>query len=366
MKHVRLRDAEVLEGNFRSTDLYGAELNNSYFNDSNFRGAQLQGVDATEAVFTGSKFKGATLQNGKFAQAKFNYVIFEDSDAGRADFANAEFFGATFDDVDLSLTDCRGANFRDASFVRTDLGGAKFAGANFAGAYFGAISWTNVDLRGTKNVDPAALKEWSQHTGLTMGQSAPIVPRAPVAPVPHVVRPRGRGRTPQQVRASIAAQAAQSTGWSYGARATAPFQVVETGDGWAVVFEPASGVSLHGPWVPIEFTGTDAREKAITKARILNNKAGVEELRSDLGPEAYEEGALDRDYENLRFSMEHQVPGVADEEAAARWRDEEIDEDSPEWVKRGMTFEEWMRTSNPKKKRGRKKKATKRKARKKK
>ena len=54
--------------------------------------------------------------------------------------------------------------------------------------------------------------------------------------------------------------------------ALAPCQLQETIDGVAVVFEPRSGVSVRN-WKPLEFTGTDARANAETKARILNNNA---------------------------------------------------------------------------------------------
>ncbi len=55
-------------------------------------------------------------------------------------------------------------------------------------------------------------------------------------------------------------------------RALAPFQVEETADGFAVVFEPRSGESVRN-FEPVPFTGPDSLEQAESQARVLNGQA---------------------------------------------------------------------------------------------
>ena len=55
-------------------------------------------------------------------------------------------------------------------------------------------------------------------------------------------------------------------------QALAPFQVQETADGFAVVFEPASGESVRN-FEPVPFTGPDSLEQAESQARVLNGQA---------------------------------------------------------------------------------------------
>lgn len=146
---IELPDHNFLEVNFNDTQLAGANLCESIFDNATARGADFSGANLEYACFDGANlqqasFRGAKLQGASFKNADLSECDFRGADLTDVDFTEAEVRAANLSCAVLNNIKCDGAVFGEAILSQAQLLQSHIVNADFSEAWFDETEMSQV------------------------------------------------------------------------------------------------------------------------------------------------------------------------------------------------------------------------------
>jgi uncharacterized protein YjbI with pentapeptide repeats len=136
MRFADLRDTDLTGANLRYSDLRGAILINADLTEADLTGAVLIGANLSKAILDNAIFSGAQLSFSKMQNISANETNFKNSVLIAANIEGAEISDSDFSEADMSYAFIKDSKLTSSKFNQSGLRNTKITESDISGSVF--------------------------------------------------------------------------------------------------------------------------------------------------------------------------------------------------------------------------------------